>query len=120
GSALVAMGAGSEGRAWDTASWQCTWSGHLGSASILDCALSPDGKMVGTTDERGMLGLWRVLAKPIPGRAPLAPIAALPGHRGPSFGIDFSPDSRQVATGGLDLAIRIWDVASRKKIATLA
>ena len=38
---------------------------------------------------------------------------------GPTFGIEFSPDGKIVATGGADEVARLWDVTTHQLIAEL-
>ena len=46
-------------------------------------------------------------------------IGPVTGYEGQVFSVSFSPDSRLLASGGIESLIRLWDVSSRKTVATL-
>src|SRR5262249_57304655 len=48
------------------------------------------------------------------------PRRRLDGHRAEAWGLAFSPDSTILASGGDDNAIKLWDIASGRPLATLA
>ncbi|HAZ48539.1 MAG TPA: hypothetical protein DDW76_34720 [Cyanobacteria bacterium UBA11369] len=70
-------------------------------AKVVAIALSPDGRILASAIGGGRIQLWDFNT----GRA-LRPI---PGQPGVIRGIAFSPDGRQLASGGLN-RINIWDV----------
>jgi len=45
-------------------------------------------------------------------------IRVLTGHRAPVQAVAFSPDSRQLATGGADRQVKLWDLEAGKESAT--
>ncbi len=71
-------------------------------------AFSPDGARFGVTgaDKR-----CRVFATQSDG-----PPVVLIGHRGSGASLSFSGDGRRVASGGVDNAVWVWDVASGKPV----
>jgi WD40 repeat protein len=40
------------------------------------------------------------------------------GHTGTIFAVDYSPDSKQIATAGADGLVKVWDVAGEKVVAS--
>jgi WD40 repeat protein len=94
---------------------QAIWTTRGDGNGFEDLALSPDGRTLATVDTHGLLDLWdaqtgRRLAGPLQGSNDTYQIFA---------GVTaFSPDSRQVATGGREGfgGMQLWDVASHKVI----
>src|SRR5262249_16845639 len=65
---------------------------------------SPDGKLYAVGCWDGAVYLFDLSASAPP------PLVALPGHAGQVWGAAFSPDSRQLVSGGNDGALRLWDI----------
>jgi WD40 repeat protein/serine/threonine protein kinase/tetratricopeptide (TPR) repeat protein len=79
--------------------------------TLLDFALSPDGKRVATACEDGTAQVWDLeTGRPLGG--PLR-------HKGPVRSVAFRPDGRQVVTAGDDRTARIWDAGTGQAIQVL-
>jgi WD40 repeat protein len=85
--------------------------GHAG--SVTDVSLSEDSKLIVTAGRDQTARIWRV--------ADGAPLVALEGHGAALSSATLSPDGNYVVTtSAADHAVRLWDVASGREIATLA
>jgi WD40 repeat protein len=77
-------------------------------------AVAPEGRTVavlGTSDSLNSVKLWDVST----GR-----VDDLLGHQDKVTSAAFSPDGRILASGSYDYTVKIWNVASRQELATLA
>ncbi len=81
--------------------------------STRSIAFSPDGNLIATASWTGDLPvtLWD-------GRTG-EKLYTLTGHTGSITSVDFSPDSRLLATGSLDSSLRLWDLPTRSLIRKL-
>ncbi|HMJ64931.1 MAG TPA: WD40 repeat domain-containing protein, partial [Candidatus Binatia bacterium] len=83
---------------------------------------SPDNRFViaarNVLSEKGVfvLGIWDATTGKEIGQMPEA---SEPEHTGVISSIAFSPDGKLLATASMDHSIRLWDFASRKRIAAL-
>jgi WD40 repeat protein len=74
---------------------------------MLAVALSPDGRMILTGEDKAAR-LWDATT----GR----PIGQPLSHPGPVYSVAFSPDGHTILTGGLDGKARTWDVATGRRL----
>jgi len=70
-----------------------------------DASFSPDGELLATSGDNGMVQLWNADT----GRPHGSPLS---GHQGGVSRVEFSPDGRLLASAGDDGTVRLWDVAS--------
>jgi WD40 repeat protein len=84
-------------------------------------AISPDGKYaaIGTLLGRGLVDTKRQESIPVVDLAAMKIISSLDGHKGAVNALAFSPDGKTIASGGFDAFLRLWDVASGKKLGEL-
>lgn len=100
-----------EARVWDVASGRSIAGpfdhGAGGYGMIVNATLSPDGRLLAAGGLRE-IRLWNIPAGTLAGR---------PLPYGPNESLAFSADGRLLAaTGGLDHAARVWDVATRTEV----
>ncbi len=109
GKILVTLGH-QDVRVWATSSRVPDWKrGPDVGAPLAGVAVSDDGTMVATSDEGGTVHVYAL--------ADASEVAALRGHTGRVFGLAFLPNGRLVS-GGHDGTLRVWEVRSRKAVAT--
>jgi len=85
-----------------------------GSDSLIDAALSPDGRLLAVRGDDGAVVLFDArtlqrVGKPVPGNSQ---IALMGGIDGPLRGLAFSPDGRTLAVGGSDGSAATVDLVS--------
>ncbi|MFN2172318.1 MAG: protein kinase domain-containing protein, partial [Candidatus Promineifilaceae bacterium] len=85
------------------------------SGSITFITLSPDNRWLAVASGDEIL-LWD-LAELTGGNKP--PDAVLRGQGAGIYGLQFTPDSQQLATGGRDQTARLWDIPSGQELLTL-
>ncbi len=89
-------------------------------ADVLCIAFSPDGKMLASGNNDNTVNVWDLDSG--------QELKSLKGHASTEvsyyyyagvYSVAFSPDGKTLASGGSDNAIRLWDVASGRELATL-
>jgi WD40 repeat protein len=74
-------------------------------------AYSPDGNLLATGDDAGLLRLWNT--------ATGQEVATLSGHEKFILNLAFSPDGKRLATASGDKTVKLWDTATWQEIMTL-
>jgi WD40 repeat protein len=74
--------------------------------SIIEVALSPDGKTIATGGKDKLVKLWNVDTQRM--------ISTLGEHKEPVYAITFSRDGKTLATGSGDKTVRLWDTTTWK------
>jgi dipeptidyl aminopeptidase/acylaminoacyl peptidase len=121
GTRLVSVGQDSTVRLWDAMNGKdlLILKGHTG--NVYGAAFSPDGRRLATVSggqgqdalnqKPGELKVWET--------ATGKEILNIQGHRGPVYGVAFSPDGKRLATSGGDSTIKLWDATTGKELLTL-
>jgi WD40 repeat protein/serine/threonine protein kinase len=73
---------------------------------IRDAKIAPNGKTAATCNHNGFLRLWDIGTS----ADQRALLAAIPGHAGRVWSLDWSPDGKLLATGGADRVVKLWNV----------
>lgn len=74
-------------------------------------SMSPDGTLLASGDERGIVRVWEFPA----GRSK----AILEGHAGSVLSLSFAPDTVLLASGGEDGVVRFWDIGKEQMVAAV-
>jgi WD40 repeat protein/transcriptional regulator with XRE-family HTH domain len=70
-------------------------------------AFHPDGEQLAVADSE-LIKIWDLESETV--------IKTLPGHEGDVWSIEFSSDGQQLASGGTDRTVRIWDIATGESL----
>jgi WD40 repeat protein len=88
-----------------------------GGGSHNGSAFSPDGKLIATGTESGLVKVWDVEASTAATSG--QELLTLRGHTAPVAPIAFSPDGTRLASGSFDGTAKVWDVESGLELFTL-
>ncbi|MBY0233152.1 MAG: WD40 repeat domain-containing protein, partial [Gemmataceae bacterium] len=80
--------------------------GKRANHGVHQAAFSPDGRLLALACGDGTARVLDLFT----GKS----LAVLKGHKGDVLTLDFSPDGKTLATGGMDTTILLWDVAALK------
>lgn len=80
--------------------------------SAWSAATSPDGTLVATSGEDGVIRLWNP--------QDWSSAGTMGGDQLAILGLEFSPDGSRLATAGFDTSVRIWNVAERAEVLRLS
>lgn len=75
---------------------------------VNSAAISPDGRLVASASEDGMVRLWE--------RGTGREIRRLEGHRGPVLSVDFRSDGQVMVSASQDGTLRVWETSSGREI----
>lgn len=86
--------------------------GFIDTAGIVNsAAFSPDGSLIATGEENGLVRLWDAAA--------YRETAALAGHFAQVNSLAFSPDGQYLASGSNDMTVWVWEISSKQPLWTL-
>ncbi len=103
---------GSSGDIWDAKTGQSLWRFDPASNLRYRSAWSPNSQYFawGTSNDDDSVYLWNRAADEL---------FELRGHTDSVWCLAWSPDSKQLISGGIDKTLRIWDIASREVVHSL-
>jgi WD40 repeat protein len=95
---------------WDLATGELAarYNSKRGTAGV---AYSPDGEVLATADQDGVVRL----REPLTGRV----VGPLHGHTQPPVEVAFAPDGKRLVSVGRDRTARVWDLATNQEVLAL-
>ncbi len=89
--------------------------------AIYALAFAPDGKTVATAGYDRVIHLWDVPDPNRPAKEPRpGPRLTLKDHSDAVYGLSFHPDGKLLASAGADRAVKVWELATGKRLYTLS
>src|SRR5207244_4265630 len=101
GRRLFSAGWDTTARVWDTESCEPIILLNSHATQVLSLALSPDGKLLATSDSADAIHVWDTVH--------YRPLHVLRGHDGEVRCLAFNADGTRLASGGEDRVILLWD-----------
>jgi serine/threonine protein kinase len=111
GKSLLASACAERVVLWETTAWKHQQLPARHAAALRCLVVSPDGKLLATGDQDGVVVLWDLPEGKFR--------AALKGHSGAIAVLAFSPEGKSLASGGADARIILWNALSGETKATL-
>ncbi|XP_029970146.1 telomerase protein component 1-like [Salarias fasciatus] len=107
---LVFAGSDQRLRAYKNKEGSLEYVGMFASQSGVVLAMAQNSTYLATASEDHTVALWRI--KTLAHDPPDLPCALLKGHSSSVTCLAFSPDGKQLLSGGKDQALMLWDVSS--------
>ena len=79
---------------------------------VIAMAFSPDGRLLGTANQDGIITLYDTLIG--------VKLKSFPGHPGEATAITFTADGKTLASAGTDRSVRLWHVKTGRQLLTFA
>ncbi|HEV3383976.1 MAG TPA: WD40 repeat domain-containing protein, partial [Gemmata sp.] len=96
-----------------------SFAGHKDAVYAL--AFAPDGKTLATAGYDRLIHLWDVSPGQLTNTAVITtPRLTLKDHSDTIYGLSFHPDGLLLASAGADRAVKVWDIASGRRLYTLS
>lgn len=117
---VLAYALGSEVKLWDTRNWNEKTALSAGYEDINDMAFSPDGRLLATLSNDGVMRLWDTKTWKVQ--------RILAGHKGKPYSFSFSPDGKSLLSVSsimqdgetISSEIKLWDVETGEARLTIS